>query len=305
MSTIMLNTSVYLKLTHPADPELQSKAEWFCRQPGLDCHYLDHPNRDNHLYQPDQARKGSKERLIKEASPPVLHITRKGVFAESVEFSNNADKRFSFHPSMALLRLIEINRGGADRFLRATGIQSGDRFLDGTLGLGTDSLVAAYQVGEEGRILAIEHSALLAALVRDGLATLSRKPNPNKNNPEKSRAWSDLAEAAQRIEVLWGDHGQILSQLSADSFDIVYFDPMFRRTCEESASMRPLHQFSNPEPLGLAAITEAARVATKRVVLKERKGSGEFARLGFTVAAGGKYSEVDYGIINRSREEHS
>jgi 16S rRNA G966 N2-methylase RsmD len=300
MSKLMPNTSVYLKLTHPTDPELQSKAEWFCQQPGLDCHYLDRPSRANHPEQPP------KDQLREEAlTIPVLHITRKGVFAEHADFPGSADKRFSFHPSMALLRLIEINRGGTDRFLSAIAIQPGDQFLDATLGLGTDALVAASQVGEGGRVLAIEHSPLLAALVRDGLATLSRKFNPGTHNPEKDRAWCALAEAAQRIEVLWGDHAKILSQLPADSFDIIYFDPMFRRTCEESASIRPLHHFSNPEPLAQEAITEADRVARKRVVLKERKGSGEFTRLGFTVTAGGKYSEVDYGIIHRSREGRS
>lgn len=265
----MKKSSVALKLTHPSDRNLMEKAEWFNRQPGIEV--ISDPSNLSDL--------------------PILHITRKGIYLES------GDIRLCFHPSMALIRLIQLQRGETDRFLKATGLQPGDIFLDATLGLGTDSLVAAHQVGERGRVIAVEHSPLLAALIQDGLSALNEGPVPNVQNPDKSKAWRNLSLAAQRIEVQWGDHLKRLTQSLDSSMDVIYFDPMFRHTREQSASIRPLHQFSNAHPLQKEAVIEACRVARKRVVLKERKGSPEFSRLGFRICESGKYSNVDYGII--------
>jgi SAM-dependent methyltransferase len=262
----MTKSPVILKLTHPSDINLIKKAEWFSRQPGIEV-FTDLPNL------------------------PILQITRKGIFLETNEV------RFSFHPSMALIRLIQLSRGEPDRFLKATGLKPGDTFLDATLGLGTDALVAAQQVGDGGHVIGIEHSPLLAALIQEGLSTMVEGPLPRVENPDKANAWLALSQAARRIEVQWGDHLRILKQYPASSVDVIYFDPMFRHTREQSASIRPLHHFSNTQPLQKEAILEACRVAKKRVVLKERKGSSEFSRLGFTIHEGGKYSNVDYGII--------
>ncbi|MGP1407976.1 MAG: class I SAM-dependent methyltransferase, partial [Selenomonas sp.] len=54
-------------------------------------------------------------------------------------------------------------------------------------------------------------------------------------------------------------------------------------------------------PVSLFAVAEACRVAKRRVVLKENSRSLEFARLGFSKIAGGKYSPVHYGVIDVCR----
>jgi 16S rRNA (guanine1516-N2)-methyltransferase len=279
----MTDFPVILKLTRPTDLGLQKKALWFTQQPGIkllstyESSSFDHQQCVNH---------------------PILHLTRKETF---LEIENT---RLSFHPSMALLRLIQVSRGEADRFLQATALQQGDIFFDATLGLGTDALVAAWQVGEKGQVIAIEHSPILAALISDGLYTLAHGPIPRVKNPDKENAWKSLAQAANRIEVHLGDHLDILTHMPSSSVDVIYFDPMFRNTREQSASIRPLHHVSLTQPLQKETILQACRVARKRVILKERKGSKEFARLGFSLLEGGKYSHVDYGII-LCREELS
>lgn len=277
---LMSEFPVVLKLTHPSDLNLIKKAQWFARQPGIKLL---------------KTSVGSPHHL-QNSRLPVLHITRKGTFLETEEI------RFNFHPNMALIRLIQLGRGESDRFLSATELQQGDTFLDATLGLGTDALVAAWKVGNEGRVIAIEHSAILAALIREGLSSLAHGLLPSVKNPEKAKAWLALAEAARRIEVLWGDHKDFLANSESASVDVIYFDPMFRHTREQSSSIRPLHQLSNPQPLQKDVIFHANRVARKRVVLKERKESDEFSRLGFSVNEGGRYSQVDYGIIQCRRE---
>jgi 16S rRNA (guanine1516-N2)-methyltransferase len=69
---------------------------------------------------------------------------------------------------MALLRMINLNRGIQDRFLEATNLRPGDIFLDGTLGLASDSLIAAWAVGKTGQVIALEGSKLIHFLVSEG-----------------------------------------------------------------------------------------------------------------------------------------
>lgn len=258
---------VSVHLTHPTDPKLAAKLNWFMAQPG--CNFQ--------ISAPDIW--------------PILHISRKGVFLD------DGVQRLSFHPNMALIRILQGLRGEQDRFLSATDIKPGQTFLDATLGLGTDALVAAWKVGEKGKVIAFEHSPLIAALIKEGLHSLKDKQLPAINNPIKYQAWLGLIEASQRIEVKWEEHLKGLAALPDSSVDVVYFDPMFRRTREQSSGILPLHPWSDHRPLRLEAVKEAYRVAKSRVVLKERKGSQEFSRLGFQIFAGGRYSQVDYGII--------
>jgi len=262
------NMPVTIKLTHPADPALQAKMSWFMAQPG--CSFqTDTPN------------------LL-----PILHLTRKGTFLD------DGQNRLSFHPNLAIIRILQGLRGEQDRFLAATELEPGQTCLDATLGLGTDALVASWKVGERGKVIAVEHSPLIAALIKEGLQSLKYKKLPRILNPDKLHAWQELILASQRIEVIWGNHQEFLADLPDSSVDVVYFDPMFRHTRVKSSSIRPLHAWSDHHPLRPEAVREACRVARSRVVLKERKGSSEFTCLDFQVFAGGRYSQVDYGIID-------
>ncbi|NMA68816.1 MAG: class I SAM-dependent methyltransferase [Desulfitobacterium sp.] len=278
----MRESNLLIKITRPEDPELQSKARWFAGQPGI-----------NSYLSLAETKSGLQNEAFHESRSevPILHITRKGTYLLTDEES------LTFHPSMALLRLMQIIRGEEDRFLKAVALEEGDTFLDGTLGLGTDALIAAFQVGDRGKVIGVEYSSVLAAIVKDGLNNLALGKFPPVKNPKKREAWQKLGEASPRINIRWGSHYEILAQMPSQSVDVVYFDPMFRRTREESASIRPLQEISYQEPISLNTIEEAKRVARKRIVLKERKFSKEFDRLGFTIEDGGKYSHIDYGII--------
>lgn len=257
---------IYINTTHN-DSKLKERRNWFLEQPG--CQWVLEPN-------------GKAEAELK--------ITKSGVF-----LIRDKEKLY-FHPSMALIRLVTILKGGSDRYLEVTQLTEGNWLLDATLGLGTDALIGACAVGETGKVIAIEQSPILAALVKDGLAHMSELI-PNIKNDIKLKAWILLAKAAQRIDVRWGNHLDYLPRFSSRSFDVVYFDPMFRRTQKQSVSIQPLHSWSDHHPLDYKAIAEACRIARNRVVIKERKNSIEFERLGFNISAGGRYSTVDYGVI--------
>lgn len=259
--------TIYIKTTH-TDLKLKKKLDWFLKQPG--CNWTITQSGEGELTE--------------------LAITRRGVFLR------NGKEQLSFHPSMAIIRLLNLLRGGSDRYLEATQLKSGDSLIDATLGFGSDALIGAWAVGETGSVLAMEQSAILAAFVHDGLNHFN-EIIPNVKYQEKRDVWAALEKASRRIDIRWGEHLVYLKQIPSRSVDVVYFDPMFRHTCKQSASILPLHQWSDHSPLKREAIYEACRIARKRVVLKERKNSSEFQRLDFKILLGGQYSSVDYGVI--------
>ncbi|MHB8171105.1 MAG: class I SAM-dependent methyltransferase [Thermincolia bacterium] len=191
---------------------------------------------------------------------------------------------YYFHPSMAKLRIKQLARGLTDPMVEAMVLQPGDTILDCTLGLAADALVSSYVTGPRGCVVGLEGVKILAALVEKGLQTY-RDTNP------------EVTVAARRIEVQAIHHLEYLICLPDNSFDVVYFDPMFRRPRIKSSSMNTLREITMVDSISPEAIYHAQRVARKRVILKETNGSLEFSRLGFLQVQGGKYSPVAYGVI--------
>lgn len=194
------------------------------------------------------------------------------------------DGELYFHPGMAHLRLKTLRRGGRDHLLDALGVSAGTRVLDCTLGMGADAIVESFGAGAAGEVTALENNPVVAALIAHGLRTAEGE-HPT------------AVAAMRRVRVVCADYEDFLRAQPDDSFDAVYFDPMFRHPFTESAGIHPLRLLADPRPVSPGAIREARRVARRRVVLKESSRSGEFARLGFTAFAGGKYSHVRYGVM--------
>ncbi|MBW5448197.1 SAM-dependent methyltransferase [Cohnella sp. CFH 77786] len=188
-----------------------------------------------------------------------------------------------FHPSMGLIRVKRLIRGEPDAMIGISGALPGDSILDCTAGLASDAIVFSHAVGAGGQVTAIEASPLLYAVVREGLQT-ARTGLPEAD------------EACRRIAVRLGDHAEVLRSLADRSVDIVYFDPMFERPVQASASLLPLRSHARHDPLSEETVREAVRVARKSVLLKNAGGSAEFSRLGF-VQARVSASAVSYGVI--------
>lgn len=195
-----------------------------------------------------------------------------------------------WHPGMGHARVRQLRKGARDPMVEAMDLRPGDAVLDATLGLGSDALVASYVTGDTGRVLGWESVPVLAELVRRGMQT-----------------WVDdddtITAALRRIQVECADHRTALAHLPSGSFDIVYFDPMFREPVYESAHFTPLREIVDDRPLDRASVQEARRVARRRVVIKERRGSPVFQELGVTTVIGGRKSRIAYGIIPASGAE--
>ncbi|WP_214791374.1 MULTISPECIES: class I SAM-dependent methyltransferase [unclassified Exiguobacterium] len=194
------------------------------------------------------------------------------------------DEPFFFHPSSSVFRVKQLARGGNDPLVDAAAIKPGDRVLDCTLGLGSDSIVLSHAVGPSGRAVGIESEFVTAMLVKEGLTVWEEK-EPAVN------------EAMRRLEVVWTDALTYLKTCPDDSFDVVYFDPMFEKTISESVHLNPLRSLANTNPLSLELMMEARRVASRRIVLKAHFESATFETFGFKRIVR-KTSKFHYGIID-------
>ena len=195
-----------------------------------------------------------------------------------------AEGELFFHPGMSHLRIKNLLLGHGDHLVSALGLVEGMHVLDCTLGTGADAIVESFAVGAQGTVTALEANPLIAAVIADGLA------HATGDN-------YDMHSAMRRIVVHHADALTFLRAAETDSYDVVYFDPMFRRPLHESAGMNALRMLADSRALTAETIAEARRVARRRVVMKERQGSKEFARLGFTYITGGKYSRIAYGVM--------
>lgn len=190
------------------------------------------------------------------------------VSAKGVRLDRQDAEPFFFHPNNAAFRIKRLERGDTDTMLAVCQIAPGDHVLDATLGLGADAIVFAHGVGESGRVVGIESEKLIAMLVADGLK--------HWQTPSRS-----LHQAMNRVEVIARHHLELLRELPEDSFDVVYFDPMFATTVDASTGIQGIRRFANHQLLADRAVEEALRVARRRVVLKEGKGAETFQRFGF------------------------
>ncbi|WP_053366880.1 class I SAM-dependent methyltransferase [Bacillus sp. FJAT-27245] len=206
---------------------------------------------------------------------------------ESIKlFAYGEKEPFFFHPSSAMFRAKRLIDGGHDPLIEAAALREGDTFLDCTLGLASDSIVASLAVGEGGSVTGIEGNKFLGFIVKMGLHT-----------------WhSDVVEldaAMQRVKVVHSDALAYLKSQQDESVDCVYFDPMFEVSIDESEGIKALRHFALYGGIGGEEFTEALRVARKRVVLKDHYLSSRFDDFGFT-AIRRKTAKFHFGYIDKN-----
>ncbi|MBC5636076.1 class I SAM-dependent methyltransferase [Ornithinibacillus sp. BX22] len=195
----------------------------------------------------------------------------------------NSDTRLFFHPNLAMIRAKRVLKGETEPLIETAKLKKGMSFLDCTLGLASDSIIASLVVGSTGRVTGIEGNELLYLLVKEGLAShITGK--------------LDIDQAMQRIQVVREDHLHYLQHAETNSFDIVYFDPMFQEGIEESNGINTIREQAITSDITAEIIEEAKRVAKERVVLKDHWKSKRFQELGFTQFKR-KTSLFHYGTI--------
>ena len=183
-------------------------------------------------------------------------------------YAKGADAPFFFHPNSSAFRLKRVARGEEDPLLAACALQKGNTFLDCTLGIGADSLLAAYAVGDEGKVTGVEADKNVAFIVKTGMQNYDTTELP-------------LRDCMRNIEVVHSTALDYLMKQQDNSFDVVYMDPMFEEVIEESTNFEALRYAGKHVTLSDEWVAEAKRVAKKRVVLKAHFKSDWFEKYQF------------------------
>jgi 16S rRNA G966 N2-methylase RsmD len=223
--------------------------------------------------------------IAKELKLPYIHREKRTVkglrerYAEDILvvgkerlelFSVESDEPFFFHPNSASFRVKRMLKGGRDSFIEAAGLKPGMSILDCTMGMASDCIVASHAVGQHGKVTGIEASKAVFHIIKNGLDTWES-------------GVKEIDAAMRRIEVVCETGLDFLRRVKDNSYDVVYFDPMFGDPIESSAGINPLRKWAVYKSIDEITIEEAKRVAKKRVILKEHFNSRLFEDLGFEV----------------------
>lgn len=193
---------------------------------------------------------------------------------------------YRYHPNLALVRGLNFLRGQGDTFLRAADLSEGETVLDCTLGFGTEALLSALAVGQNGEVVGLESVPELALLTREGLQRFRLLQKP-------------LEEAMRRVAVVTADYRDYLPRAASNSVDLVYFDPFFGEPVSGSEhTILPLARFGNQSPLDARSLLEARRVARRIVMVKQSRNADLSAIAGAEGhIAGARRGHVAYLIL--------
>ncbi|MEH7273891.1 class I SAM-dependent methyltransferase [Neobacillus vireti] len=226
-------------------------------------------------------KKKSIELLQKETTSDCIVVGK-----ERLElFHMESAHPFFFHPNSAMFRIKRLINGEHDPFAEAAQLTKGMSFLDCTLGLASDSIVASYLVGNSGMVTGTEGQKYLAFIVKEGLKSWDSE-------------YPVMNEAMARIQVIHSRALDYLKILPEHSVDCVYFDPMFDESILESDGIKALGQLALYEDLTKEMIDEALRVAKHRVLLKEHYKSQRFERYGFQIYRR-KTAKFHFGVLEK------
>ena len=194
---------------------------------------------------------------------------------------------YFFHPNLFQVRAANVQRGGRDYFLEAAQLAPGDSLLDCTLGFACEASLAALAVGPAGQVVGLESVPELALLSRIGTQTFTLHS-------------AALTDALRRVRVVTADARAFLPGCPDNVYDVVYFDPFFEHRLPGSeVSVSPLFVFGNPAPLDPAAVSEARRVARRRVVIKHPRDEPlpDLVQAWVTGVAASRKSRVVYSML--------
>ncbi|MBE3596163.1 MAG: class I SAM-dependent methyltransferase [Hydrogenibacillus sp.] len=228
-------------------------------------------------------RRMSIRALMREAGAGLLFVYGQNGLA----LYDSGGTVYRYHPGTAVVRIKRLMNGNTDLMVEFARLRPGDRVFDATAGMAHDALVAAFVVGPEGEVMAVEKSRVLYILVDHGLKTFDGVDGA-------------VRAAMRRIRLVHGDHAELLPKTPPGSFDVVFFDPMFRRPVGRAVDATPeIHHFGDRAPLSDAAFDAACRVARRAVIVKERPGSDVFRRFGLEVHP--RRASFTYGRLDATR----
>lgn len=262
-----LRSDLFVTTSFKPSPEREARARILCEELGAAYAARD----DFGLPRLFRDRPGSERALIVQSERLLL-------------VSHSGDELF-YHPNTAFLRLGNVLRGGRDLLLEAAELKPGDKVLDATLGYAAEAILCAHAVGAAGEVHGVEAVPELGIVVREGLQTVTT-------------AQRALDAAMRRVRVIHlGHHLDFLRACPAGRYDVVCFDPFFDEVLTGSEPFAPIRAFGAHGPLTLDALSEARRVARRRVLVKAVKWAETLPALGITERVTSRSGKVAYGVL--------
>lgn len=198
---------------------------------------------------------------------------------------------YHYHPGTAMFRFKRWTNGEMEPFLQATDLRMGNSFVDCTMGFGADTLMASLQVGASGKVVGIEKSPVISFLFRNSQLDIDL-------------GYDLLTEALTRIHFVEQDATEYLQTLPDESVDVIYLDPMFEHTIEESSNFTAHKQFAATDSITRDWIELAISKAKRRVVLKAHYQSTLFEDYSFKRQVR-KTSKFHFGIYEKTNSPDS
>jgi 16S rRNA (guanine1516-N2)-methyltransferase len=175
---------------------------------------------------------------------------------ERLELREVGTKTGAVFADFASRRLVQAQQQ-RESLARAVGIKGDYRpsVLDATAGLGRDAFVLA---AAGCRVLLLERSRVIAALLEDGL--------------ERVRGNLELAPMISRMSLYRADARDFLKQLSeTERPEVIYLDPMYPESGKSAAKrkeMRFFRELVGADPDAEELLELARKQAKRRVVVK-------------------------------------
>lgn len=172
--------------------------------------------------------------------------------------------------------------GRGEPIVKAIGVKGRDDYhvVDATPGLGRD----AYVLLNAGcRVTLIERSAVVAALLEDGVKRLA----------------AQQPELAQRFKLVHGNSAEVMQYWNDDPVDAVYLDPMFphrKKSAMVKKEMRLFQQLLGDDPDADALLPPARQLAANRVVVKRPNSAQPLADTKPSMAIASKKHRFDVYI---------
>ncbi len=192
------------------------------------------------------------------------------------------DRKFFFHPSLAIIRKSNLDCGQEDYLMDALDLNGNESVLDCTLGLGSEALLMANFL-PEGKVVGLEHSKVIKIVVEEGM-------KPNDRFPK----WVNAA--IPRIEIVEADYKKFIRE-TKEKYDCVYVDPMFEHPKYTSPAMNSMRPFTDNDPVEIQDIEAMKRIAISRIVVKARWNDSIFERYVFDQIKGSQKSGIGYGVV--------
>jgi 16S rRNA (guanine1516-N2)-methyltransferase len=215
-------------------------------------------------------------RLIEAGAPVLVLAARRADLHER-------GRAYRATVGMAFLRVLRMREGEADPLAAHAALRPGDSVLDATVGLGGDALVAAQATGTT--VIGLESDSVIAAFTQAGLRRLPRHGR----------------EPGRLVHVVRADYRSWLKEQRDGSFDVVLFDPMFRRPGDAGPLFELLRAHADPSPLDADSLREARRVARRGVLVKDAARGEELQRLGLTPHLSRRSAAIAFGWAPATR----